>query len=69
MMEGEESVGEEVMVASDAVTESESVKEYDVAGKGSEKELTMRVTTSSTRSVGFMMEVQPLGRDPRATRC
>ena len=61
MMEGEESVGEEVMVASDAVTESESVKEYDVAGKGSEKELTMRVTTNSTRSVGFMMEVQPLG--------
>ena len=35
MMEGEESVGEEVMVANDAVTESESVKEYDVAGKGS----------------------------------
>ena len=61
MMEGEESVGEEVTVASDAVTESESVKEYDVAGKGSEKELTMRVTTNSTRSVGFMMEVQPLG--------
>ena len=61
MVAGEEVIGEEVVVASDDVTESESMQEYDVAGKSSQTELTMRVTTNSTSSIGFMMEIQPLG--------